>query len=109
MDADDRLAALTDALTGAPGVAPPGASGKRGFGSAALTVDGSIFAMVTRGSLVLKLPRERVDALVAEGGGAPFDAGRGRTMREWVVLGDDAGADLPLAREALEFVRTRGR
>ena len=106
-DADDRLAALVDALSGEPGVEPPGAGRPRRFGSAALTVGGSIFAMAVGGALVLKLPRPRVEALLAQGGGTPFTNGRGAPMREWVTLGADPTADLALAREALAFVRDR--
>ncbi|MBM7807600.1 hypothetical protein JOD57_003437 [Geodermatophilus bullaregiensis] len=103
MTADDRLAALVDALAGEPGVTPPQPGGRR-FGSAALEVDGAIFAMAVDGALVVKLPRDRVAALVADGAGSAFANGRGQPMREWVTLGDDAAADLPLAREALAFV-----
>ena len=106
MTAEDRLAALVDALAGEPGVVPP-QPGRRRFGSTALTVDGRVFAMAVGGALVLKLPRDRVAALVAGGAGSPFANGSGRPMREWVALGGDAGADLGLAREALAFVGGR--
>jgi TfoX/Sxy family transcriptional regulator of competence genes len=39
---------------------------RREFGSNALKVNGKIFAMLVRGSLVLKLPKARVEALIAE-------------------------------------------
>jgi TfoX/Sxy family transcriptional regulator of competence genes len=110
VDAGRRFAALVDALDGAPGVTPPGRSGRRGFGADALKVDGSIFAMVVEGQLVLKLPENRVVDLVASGAGGPFANGRGRPMREWVtVSGEDPASDLELAREALEHVRSRRR
>jgi hypothetical protein len=106
-DAEARFAALVDAFTGAPGVTLPGEQGRRGFGSDALKVDGAIFAMLVQGSLVLKLPASRVTELVGAGEGAPFSNGPGRTMRGWVVLaGDDPAADLGLAREAYEHVRS---
>jgi hypothetical protein len=104
----DRFAALVEALVTMPGVGPPGASGQRGFGSAALTVDGSIFAMVVGGALVLKLPRHRVEGLVTAGTGLPFAAANGTPMKEWIAL--DHGTpefDLALAQEALAFVRSR--
>ena len=60
----------------------------RGFGTGALAVNGRIFAMLSsRGEFVVKFPRDRVDALVASRAGTPFDAGRGRLMREWLALG----------------------
>ena len=106
MDAADRLAALVDALAGEPDVTLPDATGPRRFGSRALKVDGAAFAMVVRGALVLKLPEQRVAALLADGRGGPF-GGRGRPYREWVALADgDLATDLPLAREALDFVRS---
>jgi TfoX/Sxy family transcriptional regulator of competence genes len=103
---DARFAALVKALSGQAGVAL--GNGRRGFGSDALQVDGRIFAMITRGRVVLKLPKERVAALIDSGAGAPFDAGKGRPMKEWVAL-EDAGAKqaLALAEEALGFVGGR--
>ena len=81
----------------------------KGFGSTGqLKVDGRIFAMLVRGELVLKLPRQRVEELVAGGDGVPFDAGKGKPMREWFVLSASSKRDwLPLAAEALEFVRSK--
>ena len=107
MDAEARFAALVEHFAGRPGVEFP-AESRRRFGSDALKVNGSIFAMVTSGRLVVKLPRARVDALIAEGTGAPFDSGRGRPMKEWVaVIVDDDRTWLALAQEALAFVRSR--
>jgi hypothetical protein len=106
VDGEERFAELVSALSGQPGVSPPDASGGRRFGSTALKVGGSIFAMLTRGDVVVKLPAERVTALVADGTCAPFDSGKGRPMREWAVVVDPA-ADEGLARAALAFVRSR--
>jgi hypothetical protein len=110
VDPAQRFALLAETLSTRPGVGPPGASGRRGFGSAALTMDGSIFAMLVGGALVLKLPRYRVEGLVTAGTGLPFAAANGTPMREWVAL--DHGtpeSDLALAEEAMAFVASLRR
>ena len=79
----------------------------RGFGSKALRVEGRIFALLSsRKEFVIKLPHQRVDALVSTGAGKRWDAGKGRPMKEWLAV--SAGSEqlwLPLAREALIFAR----
>lgn len=50
-----------------------------------LKTSGKFFAMEVDGDLVVKLPAERVEELVATGAGRPFGTG-GRRMREWVRL-----------------------
>jgi hypothetical protein len=86
----------------------PGVNRKdgHGFGSGALTVNGRIFAMLSaRGEFVVKLPRERVEGLVASRAGVPFDAGRGRPMKEWLAVSLRSRASwAELADEALRFV-----
>src|SRR5262252_8610438 len=83
--AAERYAALVETLLSEPGVSP-GAPGKKGFGASALWTNGSIFAMLAQGRLVVKLPKARVDALVAAGEGQRFDPGHGRLMKEWLAL-----------------------
>jgi TfoX/Sxy family transcriptional regulator of competence genes len=86
-----------------------GVATARMFGSEALTTDGKVFATATRGTVVFKLPRPRVDALVA-GGAERFDPGMGRKMKEWVALAPDAAQDwLALAEEAQGFVAAGAR
>src|ERR1043166_3271234 len=100
---EDRFAKIAQALADRPGVAL--GSGKRGFGSDALTVNGRIFAMVTKGNLVLKLSQDRVAALIQHGDGLPFDAGKGTPMKGWVVLTPKSSRRWSsLAAEALEYV-----
>lgn len=105
---EERFEALVDAFAHEPGVTLPDGSGGRGFASGALKAKGSIFAMLTRGHLVVKLPRDRVSSLIQDGTGGPFDAGKGTPMKEWLtVLSDDEGTWHTLAREALTFVGRR--
>ena len=77
----------------------------RGFGNGTLQAGGRIFAMRNAAGLALKLPAARVAALLAAGDGLPFDAGKGRPMKEWVVIPWQSDAEwLALAEEALVFV-----
>jgi TfoX/Sxy family transcriptional regulator of competence genes len=69
-----------------------------------LKVNGKIFAMLPRGSFVVKLPKARVDALIAAGRAERFDPGHGRPMKEWAVIHLGPEHWLPLAREAYDFV-----
>jgi hypothetical protein len=77
----------------------------KGFGASGLKVKGKLFAMISsRGLFVAKLPRERVQALVASGKGRPFDPGHGRLMKEWIEVDGDEASWVGLAREARRFV-----
>jgi hypothetical protein len=81
----------------------PGVDEGTGFGTnPGLRVGGKIFAMEVRGKLVVKLPAERCQALVAEGA-EPFVVGK-RRMREWVAVEPGVHDWRALAREALAFV-----
>jgi hypothetical protein len=82
------------------------------FGSNALKVNEKIFAMMSQGTLVVKLPRARVDELVEAGSGTRFDPGHGRLMKEWLAVSAPTTLCAPLVREAHDFVATgtnRGR
>jgi hypothetical protein len=80
----------------------PGVEQGTGWRSPGLRVNRKVFAMCVDGELVVKLPRERCEELVAAGG-RPFRAG-GREMREWVVVPD--GDWVALAEEAYAFVNS---
>jgi hypothetical protein len=100
VDAQSTFAAVAESLLGEPDITEG-----TGFGSnPGLRVRGKIFAMLADDGMVVKLPVERCFALVAEGRSRPFTAGKGRPMREWVVVAPDAGDWSALAREALAFV-----
>ena len=106
--ADERFATIVRLLKVNPKVTL-GLSKKQGFGSSALCINDKIFAMVSsKGQFVVKLPRDRVDALVASGMGERFDPGHGRVMKEWLAVPAKSPEDwLALAREAMRFVGSK--
>ena len=102
-DSQQILAALAEAFSSDFEVT----SGGRGFGSSGLKVKGKLFALVSsRGEFVVKLPKQRVQELVAAGAGQYFAAGKGRPMKEWLAMEPARGGDLvSLAEEAHRYVR----
>jgi hypothetical protein len=107
---EQRFEQVVAAVRDTPGVTEPAGDGGRKFGGDALKVGGKIFAMMVQGRLVVKLPRARVDALIAAGDGNRFDPGHGRVMKEWLSLHPDSREGwIPLVREALTFVGPRER
>ena len=108
-----EFASVVARLRNVPGVTPPSDSEetRRKFGSNGLRINDRVFAMLSAEKrLIIKLPRERVDALVDAGDGERFDPRRnGRVMREWIVMKTSSGASwLQLASEALDFVGNSG-
>jgi hypothetical protein len=101
---EQRWAAIAEPLLSTEGV-----TSGTGFGqNEGLRIGGRIFAMLVRGSLVVKLPRGRVDELTAAGEAVRFDAGKGRPMKEWAVVGTEAASLWPaLVEEARAFVGSR--
>jgi TfoX/Sxy family transcriptional regulator of competence genes len=77
--ADEVLTAIATSFAADPEVART-----RMFGSDGLKAAGKVFAIATRGKVVLKLPKARVDELVSAGA-RRFEPGMGRVMKEWVV------------------------
>jgi hypothetical protein len=99
----ERFAAVVDDQRGDAAV-----SEGRMFGSPGLKLGGKVFALLVKERLAVKLPAERVAALVAAGDGVPFDPGHGRVMREWVAVPAGSDADwLALALEAKAFIAVR--
>jgi hypothetical protein len=82
-----------------------------GFGTApGLRASGKIFAMLVNGELVVKLPKDRVEGLVAAGAGAQFDPGHGRLMKEWASVPAESPEDWDgLVEQAFRFVVGVGR
>ena len=103
---EERFATIVEELLGNPDVTPPSGTG---FGSSGLKVGGKIFAMLSSsGAFVVKLPQQRVNALIAAGDGERFDPGHGRLMKEWVAIAPASEERwLSLAREAMVFVASK--
>jgi hypothetical protein len=66
--------------------ARPGVTYGRMMSSNGLRVHGKIFAMLNRGALVVKVPTDRVNELLARDGITAFEPRPGRRMREWAVI-----------------------
>ena len=104
MSAERKFARVTAALSNARDVS---VGGEKGFGSGALKVRGKIFALLDcQNQVVLKLPKSRVDELVASGAGSRFEPRPGKPMKEWLVLGNEDQPVMELAKEACAFVRS---
>lgn len=101
----DLFESLCDEYAGVPEVTVP--EGGSGFGSNAIKINNSIFAMLVNDWIVVKLPAARVAQLISDGDGVPFDAGKGRPMKEWVGLSVDDEASRKLVAEAKAFVGKR--
>ncbi len=79
---------------------------EKGFGSGALKVNGKIFAMSSsKGEFVVKLPKTRIDELLASGMGKRFEPRPGRLMKEWLLTADQGMDWIELARQACDFVK----
>ena len=105
---DPAYAKVVKAFARDKDVTPP--KGGTGFGASALKVGGKIFAMMSsRDKFVVKLPQERVDALVTARKGAYFDPGHGRLMKEWLEMRSGQALWVGLAKEARAFVKPNSR
>ena len=77
------------------------------FGIPGIKTGGKMFAMSVKGELIVKLPKERVDALVASKKGKRFYHlfDKSRLMKEWVEIGQKNKRNwIKLAQEAKDFV-----
>jgi hypothetical protein len=87
--------------------ADPGITQSKMFGSPGLKTGGKVFACLWKGSLVLKLPAPRVEALLERGAAVRFDPGMGRQMKEWVEVPPSTAREwLALAAESRAFVES---
>ena len=101
---EDHKAALDRILGVIPGVKI-----SKAFGYPAYKIGGRIFCWVGQNGITIKLPRPRVDELIAEGGiHHPFGPTKETIWREWLAIerenSNDYEQDLPLFEESLSFV-----
>jgi hypothetical protein len=90
--------------------APSSSSRGRGFGSNALKANGKIFASLSHGRLLIKLPAERVKALVEAKLGEPFSTGPGRVKKEWVTIAPASAKEWArLSEEARRYVLSKAK
>jgi YjbR protein len=100
---DPAFSRLASAFTKKPGVT---FNDGKGFGSRALKVNGKIFAMLSsKEEFVVKLPKERVEELVAQKVGKYFDAGKGKPMKEWLSIFGMPTTARAIVGEAYEYGR----
>jgi hypothetical protein len=79
------------------------------FGSKGLRLGRRFFAIWWHAQrLVVKLPAGRIEQLLAEGRGEPFEPMEGRRMNGWVVLDEDVDW-AAVAAEARAFLATLPR
>jgi len=106
--AEVEFSRLAAKLSKDPRVDPPEMARGMGFGSKGLKVARKLFAFPSKGRLVVKLPADRVDALLSSGEGERFNPGHGRLMKEWIAFDLRAKTLWPrVAREALDFATHR--
>jgi hypothetical protein len=77
----------------------------RKFGTTSLRREGKVFVMLMPAKFVARLPRGRVDELVAAGVGTNLVMGK-RTMKEWLAVEGERRRWLSLAREAYRALDT---
>lgn len=100
MTSEERFQAVVEALQVRTDVTVG-----RMFGSPGLKVGGKVFSMLVKGKLVVKLPWQRVEALIAAGNGEYFDPGHGRPSKEWVAIQpNDEPHWLDMSEQAMNFV-----
>jgi hypothetical protein len=104
-ESEVAFAHLAETLSKDPRVDPPEMARGKGFGSKGLKAARKLFAFrSSQGTLVVKLPSKRVDALASSGQAKRFDPGHGRLMKEWIAIDLGSKPLWPrLAREALDF------
>ena len=66
-----------------------------------------MFLMLNKERFIVKLPAERVAALIESGEGLPYDAGTGKPLKEWLIIsGIDLESLIKFGEEAKAFAQT---
>jgi hypothetical protein len=104
---DAAFRALAETFANDPRVTPP-AEARGRFGANGFKVDGKIFAMCVGDALVVKLPKDEIDAAVAEGRGERLRMGKGRVMKEWLVVHEPPAKWRAIVARARELVGDDG-
>lgn len=74
------------------------------FGFDCLRVAGKVFAKLDRDAIVLRLPVERIEALLSRGSIAPYASSRGRAWTDWATVRSATDDELhAMAVEARRF------
>ena len=99
-------AALIRRFADQPGVSLP-AEKRSNFGNNALKTDGKIFAMLVKGALAVKLPPTEVESATLAGRGEPLSMGRGRVMKEWLLVDEPPRRWYAVAERARAYVASQ--
>jgi hypothetical protein len=66
-----------------------------------------MFLMLNQERFIVKLPAERVAALIESGEGLPYDAGTGKQLKEWLIIsGNDLKFWIKFGEEAKAYAQT---
>ena len=86
----------------------PGVKASKAFGYPAYKINGKVFAFVGSKGVAIKLPAERVNALLDGKMLKPFEVGDGHVWREWLSIqretSEDYDQDTGLFEESVEFL-----
>ncbi len=89
----------------------PGVDVSKRFGYPAYTIMGKIFVFIGGNGVAIKLPAERVQALIDGQTKHPFKVAEDVTWREWISIqhpdAEGYEGDLELFEESLEFVASK--
>ena len=98
-NADTQLDRLCNALGKSVGAVKGKALSRE-----AITVDGKIVAFISKGRLVVKLPSDRIAALLESGEATPMRMGT-RVMKQWLSVAYSTAARwVELAEESARYV-----